>query len=231
MNTDRFIIRKKLNELVDAAPFFQKITGIDVNHIPEQYGDDVTNAQKLLEEYAEIVIIYKTSGIESVSENEVILEDGMKLSGQMPPMILKESKKLISCVITLQGFTEASEQNEDIMIEYFMDSWGSAYVECAQAWLGKYIKEELEKEGLKRTHLWSPGQHRFELVNQRTLFDILKPEEVGCTLTESYMMVPVKSGSGIWGIVDKEIEKLLLPCDFCSFGATCPSSKRGCAEL
>lgn len=231
MNTDRIVIKKKLNEFPNAGTFFQKISGIDVNHIPEQYGDDVTDAQNMLKEHAEIVIIYKVCEIEAIEENEVILEDGKKLSGQMPPMILKDSKQLVSCVISLQGFTEASEQSDDIMIEYFMDSWGSAYVECAQAWLGKHVKEELAKEGLKRTHLWSPGQHRFELTNQRTLFDILRPEEEGCTLTESYMMVPVKSGSGIWGVIDESIENVLLPCDFCALGATCPSSKRGCAEL
>ena len=58
MNTDRIVIKKKLNEFPNAGTFFQKISGIDVNHIPEQYGDDVTDAQNMLKEHAEIVIIY-----------------------------------------------------------------------------------------------------------------------------------------------------------------------------
>ncbi len=231
MNTDRVILRKKLDELVDVAPFFEKISGIDVNHIPEKYGDDVLTAKKILTEEAEIAIIYKVSDIESMTEDEVTLKENITLSGKMPPKILADSKQLVSCVITLCGFTKAAAKTDDIMIEYFLDSWGSAYVECAQAWLGKYIKEELAKEGLSRTHLWSPGQHRFDLHNQRALFDLLKPEEVGCTLTKNYMMVPVKSGSGIWGIVDQGVKNMLLPCDFCSYGATCPASKRGCAEI
>ena len=231
MNTERVVLKKRLDELVNVGLFFQKISGIDVNEIPEQYVDDVTDAQEILKKYAEIAIVYKVCDIKSRGENEVILEGDLNLSGQMPPKILKDSTQLVTCLITLQGFTEAAQQSEDIMIEYFLDSWGSAYVECAQAWLGKHIKEELKKAGFKRTHLWSPGQHRFDLINQRTLFDILKPEDVGCTLNESCLMIPVKSGSGIWGIIDKDVENVLLPCDFCSFGATCPASKRGCAEL
>ena len=231
MDRDRIILRKKLDELVDVAPFFKKLSGIDVDNVPEKYGNDVLDAQKMLLDGAEIAMIYKVSDIVSVGESEVCLADGVKLSGKMPPKILADSNQLVSCVITLCGFTEVAEKNDDMMIEYFLDAWGSAYVECAQAWLGKYLKEELAKEGFSRTHLWSPGQHRFELHNQRALFDLLKPEEVGCTLTKNYMMVPVKSGSGIWGIVDKDVKSVLLPCDFCSYGATCPASKRGCAEI
>ena len=231
MEKDRMILRKRLDELVDVAPFFKKISGIDVNDIPEKYGDDVTDAQKLLLEECEMAIVYKVSDIKSIEEAAVVLTDGVKLTGEMPPKILNDSKQLISCLITLRKFTEVAEKADDIMIQYFLDAWGSAYVECAQAWLGKYIKEELEKKGLSRTHLWSPGQHRFDLQNQGAIFELLKPEEVGCTLTKNYLMVPVKSGSGIWGIVDKNIKNILLPCDFCSFGTTCPSSKRGCAEL
>ncbi len=231
MKKDRVILRKKLDELVDVAPFFEKISGIDVDNIPEKYGDDVIDAQKLLIEEAEIAMIYQLSDIASIGENEVVLDCGLKYSGEMPPRILADSKQVVSCLITLCGFTEVAAKNDDMMIEYFLDSWGSAYVECAQAWLGKHLKDELGKEGLSKTHLWSPGQHRFELHNQKALFELLKPEEVGCTLTKNYMLVPIKSGSGIWGVVEEGVKNLLLPCDFCSFGKTCPASKRGCAEI
>ena len=231
MTTDRIILRKKLDELVDVAPFFKKLTRIDVNNVPKRYGDDVTDAQKMLVEGAEIVIVYKICDIESVGDDEVVLKDDVKLTGEMPPKILADSKRLISCLITLQGFTEVADKTDDMMIGYFLDAWGSVYVESAQAWLGKYLKEELAKEGLKRTHLWSPGQHNFDLENQTALFEVLKPEEVGCVLTKNYMMKPVKSASGIWGIVDKDIKSVLLPCNFCPFGAKCPSSKVGCAEV
>lgn len=231
MHTDRILFKKKLTELVEVAPFFKKISGIDITNIPEKYGDDVLDAQKILCEHAEIAILYKCNNILSMTKTEVVLEDGIKYTGKMPPRILKDSKQVITCVITLCGFTELLSQNYDMMIEYFLDAWGSSYVECAQAWLGKHLKEELAKEGLCRTHLWSPGQHQFELQNQKTVFAILNPEDVGCTLTKNLMMVPVKSGSGIWGIIENGVENVLLPCDFCSFSSTCPASKKGCAEI
>ena len=144
MNADRIIFKKKLNDLVDVAPFFKKISGIDITDIPEKYGDDVMDAQKILCENTEIAILYKCSAIQSMTECEVVLEDGLKYTGKMPPRILKDSNKVITCVITLCGFTDLISQNHDMMIEYFIDAWGSAYVECAQAWLGKYLKDELK---------------------------------------------------------------------------------------
>jgi len=232
MKTDKNVIKLDLN-LLDSTvnQYFKNLSGIDATAVPEQYGDSVTEAQNRIRDNLNIYIVYKSDNIKEIGTEEVTLENGMCYRGKMPAKILKDSVQVISSVITLNGFQELMEEEEDFLVQYFMDTWGSAYVEAAQAWMGKKLLEELKAEEKSRTHLWSPGQYGFELQNQKTIFALLSPEEVGCTLTKSCMMIPVKSGSGIMGIIDPDVKDLLLPCDFCPHGANCPSSKRGCAQL
>lgn len=231
MNTERIILRKPLRDLPDVEVFFKKLSGIDTADIPGKYGDSVVNARKAVMEKTEIAIVCKCEAIKSITEDQVLLECGLEFTGNMAPRILKNSEQVVNYVISLCGYTETVNETEDVMEEYFLDTWGSAYVECAQAWLGRRVLEELKLKNKSRTHLWSPGQHQFELRNQKTLFEILHPETIGCKLSRNLMMIPVKSASGIMGIVEEGTKEMLLPCDFCSFGGSCPASKRGCAEL
>ena len=232
MKTEKITLKLELQLLESMVnQHFKNLSGIDAEAVPEKYGDTVVRAKETIRDNLNIVILYKCDNIKSMSDDEVVLENGLKYSGKMPVKILKDAAQVVTCVITLQGFQELAQKEEDFLVQYFMDTWGSAYVESAQAYLGKKVLEDLKTEGKSRTHLWSPGQYGFELKNQKTIFELLNPEEVGCTLTKKFMMVPVKSGSGIWGVIEPDVKDLLLPCDFCQFGSKCPASKRGCAQL
>lgn len=230
MHTERKVIRKKPNELFMFDSFFKKLTGIELEDLPEIHKEHVLEAQKKIKEKTEIVIIYKCENIKELTDDAVILENGAKYTGEMAPRILKDAKQVVTCLVALQGFEAIKEENDDSEMDRFLDAWGNTYVESAQAWLGNYLQCLLESEGMMRTHLWSPGQQKFELCNQRTVFELLQPEEEGCSMDENYMMTPVKSGSGIWGVVDKDTKDLLLPCEFCELESKCPLSKMGCAE-
>lgn len=235
----RIIIKKKITEFTGTAAYFEKITGIDPGNTPGQLDELVARSWRMVKERLEVAIVYRRSDITAISEGRVALKgvvtdskglvENWELVGDMPPRILQDSKQMISCIMTLCGFEQLQEEvkkQDDIMLEYFLDAWGNTYMEAAQIWFGEYIANELGKEKLARTHLWSPGQQGFELANQKVLFEMLRPEEIGCALTENLMIAPVKSASGIYGVVRADAKDLLLPCDFCEFGGTCPSSKR-----
>lgn len=228
METTRTLIRTPLAEIPHAEEFFRRLSGIDPNHVPEKYGDAVARAREILLSRAEAVLLCRRVPILDKREEEVQLAGGVTLRGNMPPKVLAEAEEVICFVGTLAGF---SAESEDMMEEYFIDTWGSAYIEAAQAKLAAEISAALAKEGRQRTHLWCPGQHQFELNNQAALFTLLTPEDVGCTLTKRFMMVPTKSVSGIMGVVPAGTEGLLRPCDFCRFKPTCPSTQQGCAVL
>lgn len=229
MEDNRIIKKIALNELNEVADFYERLSGVDPDNVNPKYGTSVADARKLVEDKCRIAMVYERIGIADRDDKSITLESGDVLSGIMPVKVLEHAKELYAFVIVLEDYT--SLNSNDMMIEYFADTWGSAFVECAQAKLASDISEELKLENMTRTHLWCPGQHTFELKNQQALFSLLKPEDIGCTLTNRFMMVPVKACSGIMGIVPADTKELPKPCDYCQFGSTCPASKRSCAAL
>jgi len=66
------------------------------------------------------------------------------------------------------------------------------------------MQEELRKEvavrGMKITNRFSPGYCGWDVAEQHKLFTFFKDNFCGITLTDSALMNPVKSVSGVIGI-------------------------------
>jgi hypothetical protein len=63
---------------------------------------------------------------------------------------------------------------------------------------------------------FSPGYCGWHMSGQRRLFESLRPEDIGITLLESYLMKPLKSISGVLVAGDKEIFIFDDSYPFCS---------------
>ena len=72
---------------------------------------------------------------------------------------------------------------------------------------------------------FSPGYCGWHMSGQKRLFEFLRPEDIGITLLESYLMKPLKSISGVLVAGDKEIFVFDDSYPFCS---VCKS--RSCQE-
>jgi len=227
MASNRVIIEIPMNELTQQDEYFKRHTGIDLVDIPEKYGNSVLNAQKNIEDLLKIRAVYQYTDIAEYTESSVILSTGEVLSGKIPPLLLKDSSQVICLIVSLLGYEELLNKTTDIMENCFLDPWGTTYIEVAAEWIKNKLRHDLAAENLKTTHLWSPGQHGFDLINQRALFQVLKPEEIGCTLAKSCKIIPLKSISGIIGVIGENVISTILPCDFCTLKETCPASKSG----
>lgn len=62
------------------------------------------------------------------------------------------------------------------------------------------IKEDLQRENYGMTCRYSPGEKNWDLKGQSVIFDILSPSKEVVDLSEHYMMRPLKSISGVYGI-------------------------------
>lgn len=227
---EKVIFVQKLSELSEKSSYFKRLCGVDMEDVPEKYEDSVSDADRILQESCVIKCVYGRFETDSISENNVVLKNGVCFSGKMPPKVLADSRELFAFVITLYGFDRINCAG-DMMVEYFADCLGSAYIEAAEAKFSAKLSELLKCERLQRTHMWCPGQHGFELVNQKVIFELLDPSDIGCTLSDSMLMLPVKSASGIFGVLPSGKENSLRPCDFCRFRPTCPGSDKGCAAI
>ena len=80
------------------------------------------------------------------------------------------------------------------------DLLGSVVVEAAIETIHKKLGDEMAQAGLKITNRYSPGYCGWRTEEQHKLFGLLPENICGIRLTESALMLPVKSVSGFIGI-------------------------------
>jgi hypothetical protein len=105
-----------------------------------------------------------------------------------------------------------------------LDAAASEGTELACVHLDGVVLENARTDGrataASRILRYSPGYCGWNLTGQRALFAALGPEEIGIHLTESCLMEPVKSISGVMVIGPAEIHKFTDDYSFCS---ACPT--------
>lgn len=83
---------------------------------------------------------------------------------------------------------------------YIIDAIGSLTVERAMDKIHKALEEEQAARGMKITNRYSPGYCNWPLKDQRPLFAFVGENPTGIALSESCLMHPIKSVSGVIGI-------------------------------
>jgi hypothetical protein len=110
------------------------------------------------------------------------------------------SKKLMSEGETFKG--------------YVVDVVGSEVVETAMDRIQDSLEEEMKQKGLYITNRYSPGYCGWEVSEQQKLFSFFPIDFCSVKLSDTSLMYPVKSLSGVIGI-GKEVSKKNYPCRFC----------------
>ncbi|WP_300704882.1 vitamin B12 dependent-methionine synthase activation domain-containing protein [Bacteroides sp.] len=101
---------------------------------------------------------------------------------------------------------------DNIVKEYVADSIGSVIAESCVTLLGK----ELDTEGEQRHSLpYSPGYCGWDIREQQKLFSLFPSQPCGIALSDSFLMSPVKSVSGFFGL-GKELHPQPYRCEICT---------------
>ena len=94
-------------------------------------------------------------------------------------------------------------QERDMLKGYLYDVVGSLIVEAAADLMQKELEKSASSSGKRITNLYSPGYCGWFVGEQHKLFQLVPDNFCGIRLTESALMDPVKSMSGIIGIGEK----------------------------
>ena len=94
------------------------------------------------------------------------------------------------------------------------DAIASQTVELAIDKVQCHLENELMTFGLKTTNRYSPGYCGWHVSEQQKLFSLLPDSFCDITLTESSLMMPIKSVSGIIGI-GPHVKKIDYTCRLC----------------
>lgn len=103
----------------------------------------------------------------------------------------------------------------DYLEGYISNIAGSALVEEVAEKTHQKIAEEANRLGMKITNRYSPGYCGWDVSEQQKLFSLFPNQCCGITLTESSLMTPIKSVSGLVG-AGKEVKFRDYTCEICS---------------
>ena len=111
-------------------------------------------------------------------------------------------------------------QSNDFALGYVLDAVGSAGVEKAADYLQRHYFDRLADLGRAKPEAgvqrYSPGYCGWHISGQRKLFAYLQPEEIGITLNPSYLMLPLKSISGVIAVGPAKIHNFEEEFPFCN---------------
>ncbi len=131
---------------------------------------------------------------------------------------IKKSEKAAVFVCTIGSAMELWSRELFIqgnpMLGYIVDTVASAAVESTADFLHSQIGIAVSVEELKITNRYSPGYCNWSLTDQHLLFSLLPKGFCGISLSESALMLPVKSVSGIIGI-GRDVRFIKYICDRC----------------
>ena len=158
------------------------------------------------------VTVSRKEGLIAVESNE--LHTGKQITGY-----LKNATSLAVFVCTAgPAFTNIARTmntNGDVMEAYLLDAIGSLTVEKAMDLIQQHLADKMKAENLHISNRYSPGYCNWGLNEQRNLFSLMGCNPVGVTLTDSCLMIPEKSVSGIIGI-GKGVKKYHYGCKICN---------------
>lgn len=126
-----------------------------------------------------------------------------------------------------EKFQHALQQEGDMVEIYIADAIGSIMAEkaadCMETALDKYIRDR----GWKHTNRFSPGYCGWHVSEQKKLFPLFpSAEPCGIRLTDSSLMLPIKSVSGVIGVGDS-VRKLEYTCGLCNYDRCYRRKQRG----
>ncbi len=122
------------------------------------------------------------------------------------------------------NFSRQLKAEDDILRVFIADALGSVLAEATVTLLMKQLEVMADKEGMHISNNYSPGYCDWFLAEQKQLFSFFPESSTGITLTDSCLMLPVKSVSGIVAL-GKDVKRREYGCNICKM-VNCIKNKK-----
>lgn len=124
-----------------------------------------------------------------------------------------------------EAYQQRLKAEGDMVRVFIADALGSVIAEKCADKMENSLQLSIDKLGWHHTNRFSPGYCGWHVSQQQMLFPLFDGHTCGITLTDSSLMVPIKSVSGIIGL-GKEVRKLDYTCGLCTFEKCYKRKKR-----
>ncbi len=141
--------------------------------------------------------VFETAYVGAKGERTVEVA-GVMFESRLLRQNLEGANKVFPYIITVgPGLERAAAAQGDLLKQYYLEEMANSALESAAAWLAGRLEERFGVRGLSNM---SPGSlEDWPITEQTKLFSIFGDAErlIGVRLTDSLLMVPRKSISGI----------------------------------
>ncbi len=142
--------------------------------------------------------LYTTCYVEKRQADAVVVS-GQRLRSRVLRKNLDQVQRIFPFVITLgRRLDEKIRRTEDLLNQYYLDAVGNMALEAARRHLKKHLQARF---ALEKMAFMAPGSlPDWPLEEQKPLFALLGDVKaaIGVELTDSLLMLPAKSISGIY---------------------------------
>ena len=142
--------------------------------------------------------LYEVKYIEEKLDNGVVV-DGRPLISDVLRKNLDQVERVFPFVITIGNkFSENLDACDDILEKFYLDTIGNVALTQVRKELNDHLKK---KYALEKTAFMSPGSlPNWPIEQQKPLFELFGDVQasIGVKLTDSLLMLPAKSVSGIY---------------------------------
>jgi hypothetical protein len=212
-----------LPELPLKMEWINSLLGYPEGNLPEPIPEVIHSILGEAPEHTDIQGGYLIMDQVEIRDKSHILVDGLEFHPTRAiAHQVRASEKLAFFMITAgDGITTWSQKEltrGDPMAGYIIDLIGSEIVVAALDRMQDDLAGKMKSAGFNITNRYSPGDCGWPVTDQQKLFSFFPENFCGISLSESSLMHPIKSVSGIIGI-GKDVRKTAYACDLCEMEA------------
>ena len=129
-----------------------------------------------------------------------------------------EAYALFICTsgVEFEAYQQRLMKEGDMVRVFIADALGSVIAEKCADRMEEVLQESIDKLGWHHTNRFSPGYCGWHVSQQQRLFPLFHGETCGVKLTDSSLMLPIKSVSGIIGL-GPYVRHMDYSCGLCTF--------------
>ena len=187
--------------------------------ISRRYSKKIEDLQVTAEKVVTYSLHHRAIKIDSIKSGTVYLQGGPNFKSPMLTKVMKNCEDVICFVATIgSGLEEEVARLTDenrLSSAYILDSMGSTVTEVMVDRFHKSMEKRYKAKGKGVTLRFSPGYCDWPITEQKKLFRALDLNRMDIKLTDTCLMRPRKSVSGIFGILSSSNITPYNPCTEC----------------
>lgn len=164
-----------------------------------------------------------TEGNQQLRIGSMLLNTGRVITNAM-----KEASRYAFFLVTIgkefDQYCERLKKSDDMLRMFIADAFGSVLAEATVTYCMRRLSFAAAFVQMKTSNNYSPGYCDWLLDEQKKIFSLFPETAIDIRLTDSCLMLPVKSVSGIVGI-GADVKKRPYGCAICNM-VTCIKNKK-----